>query len=440
MTKPIPDAPQRVPLLGNLVPLLRDPLAYLTSLRDHGDLVRVRIGPLAAVVVCTPALTDQVLRNDRVFDRGGPFFDRLGELLGDSLVVCPHQRHRRQRRLVQPAFHPARLPAYAGVMTARIAERVGSWQDGQVLDVVDEMVSLTAGITVATMFGDALSPSSLRQALDDLAVVFAGVTRRILVPPPLDRLPTPGSRRDQRAAARLRATLGEVVAERRAGTTDHGDLLSALLSAGGPDDGGLTDTELVDQLLAFFGAGTETAATTLSWALHLLDRHPEIGDRVHAEARTVLAGSPAALGHLPHLELTSRVVTETLRLRPPGWVFTRTAAVDTDLAGHPIPAGTTVVYSPYLLHHRPDQYADPELFDPDRWDLRRPAPAREAFVPFGGGARKCIGDRFALTEITLALATIVARWSLRTPPGQRVRPALGAALTPKGLLMRVSSW
>ncbi|MFE0420035.1 cytochrome P450 [Streptomyces tendae] len=434
----IPTAPQGLPVLGHLGPLLRDPLAFLTSLHGHGDLVRVRLGPRTAVVVCAPEPVNQLLRDDRTFDRGGPYFDRLAELLGDSLAVCPHHRHRRQRRLVQPAFRSSRFPGYAKIMTARITETTDSWHDGQVLDIFAEMMSLTARITVATMFSDSLPPPSMRHALDDLAHVFRGVGRRIFTPSALARLPTPGNRRYQQAVTRLRGTLGDVIAERRAGAVDHGDLVSALLADHDADEHqGLTDTELIDQALAFFGAGTETTATTLAWALYLIDQHPDVARRLHAEVTSVLDGAPAAgLEHVDRLEFTSRVIKETLRLYPPGWMFTRTATADTHLGGHSIPAGTTLLYSPYLLHHRPDLHADPERFDPDRWDDRRPQPRREAFIPFGAGARKCIGDRFGLTVTTLALATIVVHWRLHTQSGRQVRPAPGAVLTPKGLRMR----
>src|SRR5205807_5336195 len=136
--------------------------------------------------------------------------------------------------------------------------------------------------------------------------------------------------------------------------------------------------------------------------------------------------------------LTGRVINETLRMYPAGWILTRTVTTATNLGGYQVSPGTTVVLSPYLVHHRPDVFVDPECFDPDRWD-RTPAPQRNAFVPFGGGARRCVGDQFAVTEAVLALATIPARWRLDLLPGQRVRPAAAVALHPSGLRMRASA-
>ncbi|MGH3829261.1 MAG: cytochrome P450 [Pseudonocardiaceae bacterium] len=434
-------APGALPLLGHVLPLLRNPLRFLASLPARGELVRIRIGPLKAIVVCAPELIRQVLLNDRVFDKGGPVFDRGREVVGDDLINCPHSLHRRQRRLAQPAFHPTRLPSYVHVMTKHIAEVAASWRDGQVLDVLPEMMTLTARTAVETMFSDALPAALLGAMLDDFNTIGAGVYKRVLLPPPLVKFLIFGNHQYDRARLRLRGIIGRAITERRASGADCGDLLSMLLAARDPaDNQGLSDTEVVNQVMAFFFAGSESTAATLAWGIHLLARHPEVEHRLHAEVDAVLAGAPTSIDDLPKLELTGRVVTETLRMYPPGWIFTRITTTDTRLGGHPIPAGSTIVYSPYLLHHRADLYPDPDRFDPDRWiDKHTAQPPREAFVPFGGGARKCIGDTFAVTEATLALATLTARWRLRLLPGQHVHPALSIVLRPRGLRMRATA-
>ena len=153
----IPAAPGGWPLLGHVVPLLTAPLAFVNSLPSLGDLVQIRLGPMKAVVVCDPELTRQVLVHDQVFDKGGPMYERARELVGDGLGTCPHSRHRRQRRLTQPAFHHARLPAYARTMTEQINTVTGGWRDGQVLDVLAEMQALTTRVMLATMFSTSLT-------------------------------------------------------------------------------------------------------------------------------------------------------------------------------------------------------------------------------------------------------------------------------------------
>ncbi len=430
----IPTAPRAHPALGHLLPLLREPYEFVASLPDYGDLVKIRVGPFPMIVVCDPELIHHVLQDDRTFDKGGPFYARAREVMGDGLATCPRSGHRRQRRLVQQAFHPARLPGYAEAMTASIMEVTRSWRDGRPLDISTEMMKITSRTLATTMFSDTLPGEQLDRLTENVHVIFDGFMRRMLMVAPLDRIPTRGNRAFWRARSGLHHALDRLIADRRASGTDHGDLLSSLILAHDDDtDGhGLTDTELSNTLVTLFLGGTESVATTLAWALYLLARHPRILQRLDTEVDTVLAGRPATYADLPRLELTCRVLTETLRLYPPGWFLTRTVTAPVRLGNHLLPAGTAVAYSTYLVHHRSDLYDDPESFDPDR----SAPPSRHALFPFGAGARKCVGDTFAMTEATLALATIAARWHLELLHRREVRPTLSVALRPRHLRMR----
>ncbi|MFJ4672309.1 cytochrome P450 [Kitasatospora purpeofusca] len=444
-------APGAWPLLGHLPRLLRDPLAFLRSLPAHGDLTWVRIGPWRALVVCDPALTRRALVDDRAFDKGGAFYDRVREVVRDGVLTCPHSDHRRQRRLVQPAFHPTRQPGYARVMAEHIEALTGSWYDGQEIDVLKEMQTLTARIAAATMFGASLNAATIDTVIEDLAVVVPGVARRLLMPPLMDRIPTPGNLRYDRARRRLRDTVRQAVLDSRATRTGENDLMSMLTTMHGtasppaadhePQDAAPSDTELVDQAVTLFLAGAETLATAMAWALHLLAEHPDILERTRTEVDTALAGRTTAVHEdLPGLRLTGRVITEALRLRPPLWMATRTTPAEAELGGHRIPPGTNVVWSPYLLHHRADLFPDPTAFDPDRWDPRHPTPPpRGACIPFGEGPRKCLADTFAVTEATLTLATVAARWNLHPVPGTKVSANPRATLTPHPLRLRVTA-
>ncbi|WP_226887307.1 cytochrome P450 [Nocardia brasiliensis] len=434
-------APRRLPVLGHLVPLLRDPLGFMASLPAYGDVVSIGLGPVSAVVVCDLELTRQVLLHDRIFDKGGALYVGGRELVGDGLATCPHAKHRRQRRLLQPAFHSRRITAYAPVMVEKIAEMVDSWCDGQVVDVKTDLHTFAARVIAATLFGQAITEETQQRLLHDVEVVFAGNMRQAVLPVWLRRWPILGNRACVEAAAEARALLSELVAARRAEGVDHGDLFSALLFAHDSAGGGrLSDEEIVDQVLTFFFAGTDTSAATLAWALILLDRHPEFAARLHAEVDIVLAGRPAGPEDLPNLQFTAQVINEVLRLRPPAWLQTRTVAEDTELGNYSLRAGTTVIYSSYLIHHRADLYPDPERFDPDRFGPDLPAPpSRHAMLPFAAGARKCIGDQFALTEATLALATVAARWRLQMLPGTDVRPTLAVVPQPRQLRMHAAA-
>jgi len=433
-------ASRALPLLGHAVPLLRDPLRFLASLPDQGDVVWIRVGPFKVVVVCDAELTRQVLLDDRTFDKGGLLVDRGREVVGNGVGTCPHGEHRRQRRLMQPAFHAGRLPGYAQVMTDQIAAVTDSWPDGQIIDVLDEMLTITVRTIAKTIVTASVpAPDALGKIIDDFAVTLAGIYKRMFLPPPLDRIPTPGNRRYDRARTRLRKTLGQVIIDYRASGVDHGDVLSMLIT---PDEKHqeLSDTEITDQIITLFLAGTESTASVLAWALHVLGGRPDLEKRLHAEVDAVLSGAAPTFADVPALELTGHIVTEILRLYPPGWLFTRVATTDTHLGEHPIPAGTTVIYSPYLIHRSNSLYTDAERFDPDRWDSQHVTRIpRGAFVAFSAGARKCLGDNFAMTEATLALAYIASRWRLRPVPGREVRTTVDTTLRPRGLHMRVEA-
>jgi pentalenene oxygenase len=426
--------------------LVREPWAFLASLPGHGDVVTLKLGPWSLHVLCAPEALHQVLVDDRTFDKGGPLFDKAREVLGDGVATCPHRMHRRQRRLVQPAFNKDRMPAYAGAMTSQIAAITRDWRDDEVVDVVATMHALATRVATRTMFATEVDAAAVAHTQRCVEIAMAGIYRRLLNPfPVLDRLPLPANRRYDQARAHIRHTVAAIITDYRRSGTDHDDLLSMLLAARDPDTAdqacALSDEEVSDQVTTFFISGIATTAATLAWAMHLLSTHPDIDRRVHEEAAEALHGRTAAYSDLPRLELTRRVIRETIRLYPPGWVFTRVATTDTQVADTRIHAGDVLLYSPYILHHRADLFPAPDAFDPDRWSpYRADRIPRGAYIPFGAGPRKCIGEQFTLMQTTLALASITARWRLRHQhTAASVTPALRATMVPQRLHMRLSA-
>jgi cytochrome P450 len=433
-------APRALPLFGHSLAFGRRPLDFMSSLPAHGDLVQIKLGPWLAYVVCHPDLVHQVLVEDRTFDKGGPLFEKACKVLGNGLATCPHLDHRRQRRLIQPAFHHERIPGYARVMAEQITSATQHWHDGQVIDVIDVMNTLATAIATRTLFSAEVEESILIEIQQCVLEVLGGIARRMVIPwEILDKVPTPGNRTFNRARDRLKYRINELVTNYRRAGVDHGDMLSMMLADHDHtrDGEGLSDSEVHDQVMTFYLAGSETIATVLSWVWYLLGQHPDVRARLHEEVDTVLDHRAAEYHDIPTLGLTSRIVTETLRIYPPVWMLTRRTTTDTTLAGRHLPAGTIVVFSPYLLHHRPDLYPQPHQFDPDRWRDSSRLPPRSAYIPFGGGARKCIGDDFGVTGTILALASIATHWQLDPIPRAHVRPGRRAVLAPHSLRMRL---
>ncbi|MFD3997933.1 cytochrome P450 [Streptomyces sp. NPDC058583] len=425
-----------MPVIGHALPLLRDALGFLRSLPAEQGVAWVRIGGLKGALVCDPELTHQLLVNDRTFDKGGIFYERVREVTGNGVASCPYSEHRRQRRLLQPAFHRARLPLYAEIMSDQVAAAQSSWHDKDVLDMFPEMMRLTARTAVASLFGGSLPSETFDELREDVANILAGFTLRTVLPASLLHLPLPGNRRYWRSRARLENNATRIIRDRQATGTESGDLLSVLLGASDEAPGDrFSVQEVVDQMITVILGATESTAATVSWALHELALHPHLQQRVHAEIRSATSATAPTYEDITRLDLLGRVISETLRVHPPGWVFTRVAQSDAELGKFRIPAGTTIIYSPYLIHHLPTLYTEPEAFDPDRW-LTPPPP--HAVLPFGAGARKCIADSLATTQAAVAVASVVGRWQLTHPPGTVVRTKLHTAICPAGLHLTVS--
>jgi cytochrome P450 len=433
-------APGAWPLLGHVVGLQRRPLRLLDSLPAYGDLVEIRLGPRRAYVVCHPDLARKVLTDFATFDRSGPVYDRIRAAMGSGLATAAYQDHRRQRLVMQPAFRREHLRGYAAVMGQEITALMDSWRDGNRVDLVPEMFKLTTTVGLKALFSSQISSREAEELRDAFDVFLRGIYTRAALPA-AGRLPTPGNRRYASAVARWRGQVTRLIDRYRREGAEHDDLMSRLLAARDEQGQPMTEQELSDQVAVLLLAGGETTSAAVTWSLHLLHRHPDILAALQTETSTVLGGDTAGWGHLPHLNLTARIVRETLRLYPPAWVIARTTASQARLAGQSLPAGTMVIFSPYLLHRHPGSFPHPHRFDPSRWltPADGAAPAHHGgYLPFGAGATKCIGEQFGLTEATLALATITARWNLTPEPGTTISPAARAILVPKTLPVRLS--
>ncbi|MFI7413356.1 cytochrome P450 [Streptomyces sp. NPDC049627] len=432
-------APGIFPFLGHGIALFRQPLAFLNSLPAHGDLVEIRLGSQRAWMVCHPELVHRMLRDTRTFDKGGPQYDRLRILMGDGVVTCRHAEHRRQRRLLQPDFRPSRVADHTELMGEEAESVCRDWRPGQAIDVSAAMMTFTTGVISRVLFSDSLNAAATAEVRHSLAAIVRGLFVRTVVPvEALFRVPTPANRRYRRAVDRVHAIIDAAIAERRRGAP-RDDLLGTLLEAARGDGSrkAITEQEVHDHLVSLLLTGSESPSMGLASAFSLLAEHPETERRLHAELDAVLAGGRRpGPNDLPRLVYTRCVITETLRHSPPGWLFTRVTAKETEFAGCRLPRGATVLYSPYLLHHDPSSFPDPDRFLPERWLPGQAADEQHgALIPFAAGSRKCIGDVLSMAEMTVALATVAGRWRLRHRPGPTEQPRPGATLGPRSLVM-----
>jgi cytochrome P450 len=440
--------PRALPLLGHALHLLRDPLTFVTAARPLGDVVKIRIGPQPAYLVNNPDLIRDIQVKEVKKYSKGVQYDKVRPTMGNGLTTAGGEEHLKHRRMVQPAFHHSRIAGYAMIMRELALPMTESWRDGDRIALDQELSQLALKIIGKTLFSTDLGNEVIDEVVRSMPIFLEGVAKRALAPTQLlEKLPTPENRRINEANRRLRDVLDRTIAEYRRIGVDHGDMVSMLLLAHDEESGeGFGDRQVRDEAITMLLAGHETTSTLLSWVFHVLGQRPDIEARVHAEVDEVLRDGPMTFELIGRLAYARRVIAETLRLYPPGWLVSRRTNEPVTLGGLALPAGASVLFSPYSLHRDPGLYADPDSFDPDRWlperakDIPRPA-----FIPFGVGNRVCIGEEFAWMEAIIVLATIASKWRMRPVPGVNVGMRAVLVLRPSELpmvpqLRRRSGW
>ncbi|MGW1616473.1 cytochrome P450 [Streptomyces sp. NPDC002285] len=436
---PIPRAAGSFPLIGHALKM-RDNLGFIDSLRETREpLIEIVLQPgTRTIVVQDPALVHQMLKNLGSSLDKGRLYDKLGQLLGDSVVTATGRDHVRRRRQLQPAFAHTEISRYVDLMRAEVTATVAAWERGQPLDVHEAMVGLSLDMLAKTVFAGSLDDAVFRRLRSNVSVVMSGVGLRIMLPDWAERLPLPFNRRFDRARAEVRATISTAVDELHASGHDSGDMLSMLLRAIDEETGEpLTGHQICSEIFLLAVAGTETTASLLAWTLYELARNPGIEARILAELDEVLGERPVAFDDVIRLPYLNRVITETLRLHHPGWLVTRRTTEETRLGEWTLPAGIELAYCQHAMHRDPERFPDPLTFDPDRWTDAAQEPPPGAFVPFGDGKHKCMGDRFSLTEMVTALATMLRSVRLELAEGQVIRQVARLTVRPRNLRMTV---
>ncbi len=414
--------PAGLPFVGNLFDAWRDPLRlFMQVSRDHGDVVGMRFGPYRYCLVNDPEAIHHVLvGNNRNYTKSRNY-EGLKLILGEGLVTSEGELWRRQRRLAQPAFHREKLAGFARTMAEETGAMLEEWSGlapgAHTLDVHVEMMKLTLKIVARTLFSTVVgAEADAVGGAIAIALRHAEDYAESLVPVP-PWLPTPSNLRFKRAVRTLDELVFRIIDLRRKSGVDEGDLLAMLMAA--TDDeapgsaGGMSDTQLRDEVMTIVMAGHETTANALTWTLYLLSKHPAVERRLHEEVAGVLGDRPPRMEDLPRLAYTSMVLQESMRLFPPVWAFERQAIEADVIAGYDVPKGGIVAVCPYALHRHPRYWDNPEGFDPERFTPERTeARPRYAYLPFGGGPRQCIGNGFALMEAQIILSMIVQRQRL----------------------------
>lgn len=426
---------------GHLPAFFRDRTAFLTRQAEHGDVTYLRMGPQPVFFLNHPDhIRDLFVVNAGKFEKGRAL-KRAKVLLGEGLLTSEREAHLRQRRMIQPAFHRARIAEYARSMVEYADQMANSWQDGETRDIDKEMMHLTLQIVAKTLFS--------AEVEDDADEIGAAMTTMVelfnflLLPFSewLEKLPLPHSIRFKGAKKKLDEVIYGIINERRKTGEDKGDLLSMLLMAQDEDDGGtMTDQQVRDEALTLFLAGHETTANALTWTWYLLSQDPEAEAKLHAELDAVLLSRVPVMDDIPNLKFTEAVLAESMRLYPPAWAIGRNVVEAHDFGGFTAKPGTLILTSPFVTQRDARFWDNPLAFNPERWQSIsvKEAGNRNIYFPFGGGVRRCIGESFAWTEGILLIATIARKWKLSLAPSQKIGLNPQITLRPKfGMRMEV---
>lgn len=422
----------------------RDPIGfYEEKSKVYGDTFYVAFPAANVLLSAHPAFIKQVLQSNQknyTKDRG---YDQLALLLGKGLVTSRGEFWKKQRRIAQPTFHKKNLALLFEAMreVARDFSKEMSSRKGQVLDISEEMMRLTARIALKSLFS-VDTGGDLKAIYESMTFAQEYVATRAINPLNIPLSYINGRhRRFLKSKKVMDQLIHQLIRDRQAGAESQPDFLQMLLDARYEDTGEpMRRQQILDELITIFSAGHETSSNGLSWTLYLLSQHPEVLEKLKNEVREVVGDGIPSLEQLNQLQYTRQVIEEGMRVYPPVWSVSRVSTAKDEWQGHPIDKGTVVILLIYHLHHNPELWQNPEKFDPDRFapDKSKNRPSNH-YLPFGAGPRMCIGNHFAMMEMQLVLPLLVRDFDYELVQDQKILMDPMVTLRPRyGIKMKIS--
>jgi cytochrome P450 len=427
-----PPGPRGLPFLGSAPKVLRDPLPFWLDMNRHyGPVSYVRLAWFDVYMLNEPDLVCQLFLKNA--DRIGKDLSSLPEatqFMGHGVATLDGEAWRDRRKLVAPMFQPKRIASYVDTMVAHAERLADTWSGDEVRDVHRDFMSLTLSVTTKALLGYDLGPES-RRIEDIMNLALSHFSWRMfrlsqhLIP---SWVPTAEQRRFHSGIRELDGLVYSVLARCRTGAeADH--LLAHLSRARDENGAALPDRALRDEVVGMLVAGYETTGLALTFAAYELARHPRVAEAVRQELARVAPGRPLRAEDLSGLVWTEAVVKEVMRLYPPSYAVSRKVRVPFEVAGYHVPAGALVSVNSYAMHRNPRWFPEPDAFLPERW-LEADRIPRGAYLPFGEGARTCVGSHFAMAECKVVLATLLRDHNLSLMPGYQLKLEAGVSLRP----------
>lgn len=417
---------------GLLLPLRirKDPLGFFSALGEkNGSHAWLSLMGSRVLFVNDATAVGHILAGNHRNYHKGKYNENLRPLLGDGIFLSEDALWKQQRHDAAPVFSGRHFPGYAEKFNAAADDMLKRWEPsaaaGTPVDMGAEFMRFALDVALRTLFHEE-SEEALQNMKGALGTMLRMAEKRIWSPvnPPLGlalRLPKYAK------TLRFIDKITDDLIDKRRGRGDHpDDLLSRLVASHGNT---AADRKLLrDNVLSFLLAGHETTANGLSWTFYEMARHPRASAKAVAEIDAAVTGKDLGIDAVGRLEYTRQCFHEALRLYPPVWTTSREALKDDlvpldDGRRLAVPAGATVMLCTYTVHRRRDYWSDPDAYEPERLSPARSAGRPDyAWFAYGGGARKCLGSRFADTESLVAIAKAHRAFDIRLVPGQDIRP------------------
>ena len=396
--------------------MIHDPLRFFQSIvTQYGDIVCYRAAPEPAYLFNHPDYVRHVLLdNNRNYSKDTSSNRLFSKVIGEGLLTTEGETWRKQRRMMQPAFHHTRIEQLDRMIVEATGSMLDGWQaafeSNQPVDIAREMAALTLTVTTRSLFGVNLGDEvrQLGESINQAASYLEKPSHPQLV----------------QSVQELNEVVERIIQRRRQDFKDSGDLLSSMILARDETGGaGMDDTQLRNQVKTLLLAGYETTASALTWTWYLLSQNLHTTDRLRQEVVDALGERTPRYPDLENMPFISMVLSESLRLYPPAWTLGRRALDEDVIDGYYIPANTVIAICIYTLHRHPGFWERPDTFDPERFSPEKAAGRNKfAYIPFGAGPRQCIGNTFGLMEAALVIACVLQRFELRLMPGMEVHP------------------
>lgn len=409
---PIP-VMSRMRCLSHSVGFAKNPIPYLNQgLSEFGDTYKMYLGGIVeGIITVNPAIIQHVLqKNHRNYKKSKLATETVAKYVGNGLLTSDGDYWLRQRRLIQPGFHKAKLAALVNTMnqeTDYLLKDLGDTIKDQPIQIIDHwMMKLAFNIVAKTLFTTSMRDSDIHQLAHNITSLQDFIVKEVRQPYLKPLFYLNGSyKKYQNIANASGQLILDVIKKRKKETTQYDDLLDMLISARYKDTNeGMTDRQLLEESLILFLAGHETTANALSWMVYSVAQQDGVLNRLLNEIETIVGAGPILFEHLPHLTYTKQIIYETMRMYPPAWITDRIAKDDDHVEGISIKKGDLMVVYIYGAHHNATIWKDPETFNPDRFYnyVHQGSPVT-GYYPFGSGPRFCIGNNFAMMEMQIAL-------------------------------------